>query len=457
MNPISSREMQAVDQNAQYRGVDTLQLMENAGHGVAREIDEQSVAIFAGRGGNGGDGLVAARLLQRRDVTVYLLGGTDFSHPDASWNWKALKGCDVETVVVRDSTDLPDELDAEVAVDAMLGIGVKGEPREPVASAIDLLNASGVRVVSVDVPSGLDPDTGEGHGVAADLVLSLHAPKTGAPGKVVDIGIPKRARTHCGPGDVDLATRRRDPDAHKGQHGKIAVIGGGPFTGAPGLSGLAALHAGADIATIFTPESAATAVASFSPDLIVKRLPGDHLTPEAADTVLDALPGFDAAVLGPGLGRHDDTAEAVRRIAENAETPLVVDADALLPDLDYPEGSVLTPHRGEFRRITDREPTRENAEREAAKRDATLLLKGPVDIITDGDRTKLNDTGNPRMAVGGTGDVLTGITTALIAVSSPFRAAAAAAFLNGEAGDAALSENETFTASEMLNHIRLWR
>lgn len=442
-----------MDRNAAYRGVDTLQLMENAGHGVAREVDEETVAVFAGRGGNGGDALVAARLLQRRDVTAYLLGGTDFSHPDAARNWDALKGCDVETVEIRDSTDLPDAVEAEAALDGILGIGVTGEPREPVRSAIDLLNRSEARVVSIDVPSGVDPDTGEGRGVEPDVVLSLHAPKRGAPGEVVDIGIPSEAWTHCGPGDVHLATKSRAPDAHKGQHGKVAVVAGGPYTGAPGLAGLGALRAGADIAAVFTPESAASTVASFSPDLIVNSLPGDHLDAEGAERVLDALPGFDAAVLGPGLGRHGETREAVHRIAEGAETPLVLDADALLPGLDAPEGSVLTPHRGEFRRIADRDPTRENAERFAERIGATVLLKGPLDVVTDGGRVKLCDAGNPRMAVGGTGDVLTGITGALLAVSEPFRAAAAAAFLNGRAGDDALAEDKTFTASDTLRHV----
>jgi len=429
--------------------------MENAGRATAKEVrdDEESVTVFAGRGGNGGDALVAARLLQRRDVTVYLLGGTRFSQPDAEKNWDTLQQCSVETRVINDSTELPETLEADAAIDGMLGIGVKGEPREPVRSAIHLINAANARTVSIDVPTGLDPDTGEGNGVDADTVLSLHAPKKGAPGKTVDIGMPSKAWTHAGPGDLDLAIRRRNPDAHKGQHGKIGVVGGGPYTGAPALSALAALRTGADLVHIYTPETAADAVASYSPDLIVHDLPGETLSPENVEAALKGIDDLDACVVGPGLGQAEETRDAVETLIAGTDTPLVIDADAIQPHPDLPENSVLTPPRDEFRRLTDAEPSKENVENVAEELGATVLLKAPTDVISDGNLTKLNDTGNPRMAVGGTGDVLTGITAALLAHTDGFRAATTATFLNGRTGDRALEELGNFTATDLLRHI----
>lgn len=452
METITSDEGRAIDLNAEYRGVSTLQLMENAGRAVAEAVEGKSVAVLAGRGGNGGDGLAAARHLQDRDVEVYLMGSGRFSSEDAARNWEALEACPVQASVVRDSSELPERLECDAAVDALLGTGVRGELREPVKSAVELLNSSDCRVTSIDVPTGVDPDTGEGEGVDADEVLSLHAPKVGAPGRPVDIGVPAKAWTHVGPGDVRIAHRARRPGAHKGEHGEIGVVGGGPYTGAPALSASAALEAGADLVRVFVPEEVADVVAGYSPNLIVEGAPGEVLHPCAAELIRERMEGLDTCVVGPGLGSEEETREAVELLLDS-DTPLVVDADGILPDMDVPEGSIVTPHAGEFRRLAGEEASRDLVEQEAERMGTTMLLKGHVDVISNGERTKLCDAGNPGMAIGGTGDILSGIAAALLAEADAFKAAAAAAFVNGWAGDAAREASGDFTALEMLRYV----
>lgn len=471
---ITAERMAAVDRNAAALGVTQRQLMEASGRAVARRVREQAdagdrVAVVAGRGNNGGDGFVTARVLDT-DVTVHLLGRPEsIATDDARANWDALQAAEADTRVVRDSRSL--DLGAPgVVVDAVLGTGVTGAPREPEASAIAAIieaGEAGATVVSVDVPSGLDADSGEAPGAAVepDHVVTFHDVKPGLEGRddvtVADIGIPDAAERFTGPGD--LLALARPAESHKGDFGHVLVVGGGPYAGAPALAGLAALRSGADLATVAVPEVAATAVQSFSPDLIVRPMAGDRLEPSHVDRLLELGDDRDGVVLGPGLGEADDTRNAVTAFLEGYEGRAVIDADALraVPGIDTDATLVCTPHQGELSEMGGpvADDWRERAkavEAYASELGHTLLVKGAYDIVSDGDTTRINRTGNPGMTVGGTGDVLAGATGALLCRLEPVDAAAAAAFANGTAGDRVAERHggeSGLLASDLLDEL----
>ena len=429
-----------MDANCQYFGLLPLQLMENAGAAIAREINASSpgkrIAIVAGRGNNGGDAFAAARHLSGFDVTVYLLGRSrDISTEEARRNWEILERMQRDLREVKDAGDLKlDECD--LIVDGIFGTGVKGRVAGLEAAAIDAINLSGKRVLSVDIPSGL----GTNKVVRADYVVTFHRPKPDLGEEVVvaDIGIPPEAELFVGPGDLRLIGER-SLESHKGDSGRILVIGGGPYTGAPALTALAALRAGADIVTVAAPAKAAKTISCFSPNLIVRELSGEHLSLDDLSSLQDLIASHDVVVMGMGLGRHPDTSDALAGIIPLAQKA-VIDADALLPGL--PLKGILTPHAGEFQRISglslldlDWRARMEPVKGFARERGVSVLLKGKVDLITDGEVMRANTTGNPGMTVGGTGDVLAGIAAAFYARTSAMRAASAAAFVNGRAGD----------------------
>lgn len=464
--------MAAIDRNAAALGVPTRVLMEAAGGAVARTVEEvgsdgDTVAIVCGRGDNGGDGLVAARYLERYDVSVHLVGDpAGIGGQSTADNWQALEASEIDRTIRRDSSEL-DSFDVDLIVDGLLGTGVRGEVREPVASAIEAINATDATVVSVDVPSGIDPDSGAVAGVAvdADRVVTFHAPKPAhadldVPVTVADIGIPTAAERFVGPGDR-LVLDGRDPAAHKGDHGRVLVIGGGPYTGAPALSGLAALRAGGDLAEVATPESAADAVAGYGPDLIVTPLEGDRLSPEHLDALTASIAAADVLAIGPGLGDAEVTIEAARRLIEADVDRVVVDADALaaLPDASPTAEVIATPHAGEFAAMgfqapADWEAATSGVKTAAQELDATVLLKGRYDVASDGETVRVNRTGNPGMTVGGTGDVLTGVVAALAHRARPIEAAAVGAWANGGAGDRCLGEiGEGFLASDVVEAL----
>ncbi|OYR51650.1 bifunctional ADP-dependent NAD(P)H-hydrate dehydratase/NAD(P)H-hydrate epimerase [Halorubrum sp. Ea1] len=465
---ISTERMAAVDANAAALGVPRKQLMESSGNAVAREVravadSGAEVALLCGRGNNGGDAFVAARFLSAYDATVHLLGRPESIRSDiARENWAALDAAEIPTETVTDSADLSLG-DPDVVVDAMLGTGVTGALREPERTAARLANESDATVVAVDVPSGIDADTGEptgagggsdgradaGRRVEADRVVTFHDEKPGlgaldAAVTVADIGIPAAAERYTGPGD--LLALGRDPDSHKGENGEVLVVGGGPYTGAPSLAARAALRAGADLVRVACPETVAREVQGYSADLIVRGLPGGRLGPAHVDRVAELAADNDVVVFGPGLGDDDATLEFVREFLAGYDGRAVVDADALraVPEVDTDATLVCTPHQGELVGMggeTAADPDERAALVRAFAADLghTLLVKGAVDVISDGDgdAVRLNRTGNPGMTVGGTGDVLAGTVGALAAVTDPFRAAAIGAYVNGRAGDAA--------------------
>lgn len=479
---ITSERMAAVDRNAAALGVPTRVLMESSGNAVARAVRDvaepsSTVALVAGRGNNGGDGFVAARFLDDYDVTVSLLGRPENIATDISRaNWDALDSAETSTESVTDSQDL-DLGDPDVIVDGLLGTGVSGEPREPERTAIEQINATDVHVVSIDVPSGLDADTGEAPGacVSADTVVTFHDQKpgladgeTGATWEVVvaDIGIPDAAETFVGPGD--LLSLSRPGDAHKGDFGRVLVVGGGPYTGAPALSAQATLRGGADLAFVLCPDPVADTIQGYAADLIVDDFAGAHFQSEHVDTVLRKVEKFDidVLVLGPGLGDRSDTMTAVEELLAEYDGLGVVDADALqvVPEVETNATLVCTPHQGELRKmggpsVDDWETRADEVTAFAAELGHTILVKGEYDIATDGETTRVNRTGNPGMTVGGTGDVLAGVTAALLATQEPIQAAALGAYVNGLAGDSVVEESGYgLTASDLLPAIprALW-
>ncbi len=472
--PITSREMRALEINAEYYGISALQLMENAGHAVAEEISsrfkpESSVAIFCGLGGNGGDGFAIARHLLSKGfrVSVFLAGRAhDISHEAASKNYRALMSLRQDNIVieVHDSSLIPD-VKADIAVDALLGTGSKGSLRPPIMQFVEEINKIDAFRVAVDVPTGVDADTGEvaGNAVKADMTVTFHLRKRGLEraakhvGQLVvkEIGLPREIRGFIGPGDVLLTQRPRAPAAHKGDHGRLLIVGGSElYTGAPALAALAGLRTGVDLVYVASPAQAAHIISSMSPNLIAIRLKGDHLSPKNLPQLEPYLEIADAVILGPGLGLHRDSSEFANNLVdtvEHAGKPLLLDADGLKAyagsrrPLKTP--SVLTPHSGEYSLLTGRdlpenlEKRMDSVHRAAEELHTIILLKGSMDIISDGRRVKINFTGNPGMTAGGTGDVLSGIVGALLAQKAdPFEAAVAGAFVNGAAGDFAFSK-----------------
>ncbi|GAA0299392.1 NAD(P)H-hydrate dehydratase [Halarchaeum salinum] len=473
---ITAARMAAVDRNAAALDVSTKQLMESSGHALARAVRDvaepgDSVAIVAGRGNNGGDAFVAARFLASDfDVAVSLLGRPETITTDiARENWAALQAAEIETKRVLDSTAL-DLGDPDVVLDGVLGTGVTGALREPERSAIVAANKADATVVSVDVPSGMDADTGDVADVAveADRIVTFHKLKPGLEGRddvtVADIGIPAAAEMFVGPGD--LLSLERDPTAHKGDFGRVMVIGGGPYTGAPALCAQAALRAGADLAYVACPDAIAGEVQGYAADLIVEPFAGECLQPRHVEDLLADAAERDVVIIGPGLGGANDTLDAVRDFLAGYEGTAVVDADALqvVPDVDTDADLICTPHQGELAtmggpRVDDWEERAALVAEFAANLGATILVKGAYDVISDGETTRANRTGNPGMTVGGTGDVLAGITGAMASTQDSAQAAAIAAYANGTAGDAVVEEQGYgLLASDLLGAIptALW-
>ncbi|MFB6171366.1 MAG: NAD(P)H-hydrate dehydratase [Haloarculaceae archaeon] len=449
---ITADEMAVVDANAAALGVPRKQLMESSGNAVARVVREHvdpgaSVAVVCGRGNNGGDGFVAARFLDDFDVTVHLLGRPETVATEiARENWTALERAAVDARSVGDSRDL--DLGApDLVVDAMLGTGITGALREPEATAARRVNETDATVVAVDVPSGVDADTGEAApgAVEADHVVTFHDAKPGlddvaAEVIVADIGIPAAAELFVERGDLQRLTR--DPQSHKGDNGEVLVVGGGPYTGAPALASHAALRAGADLVRVACPDRVARELQGYSENFIVRPFEGDHLAPTAVEALLALAADHDAVVFGPGLGDHEETLDAVEQFLGAYEGVAVVDADALqaVPRVQTDATLVCTPHQGELVKMGGEtsDGWRERADAVAsfaADLGHVLLVKGAYDVVSDGERTRVNRTGNPGMTVGGTGDVLAGVTGALACLLDPLDAAAVAAYANGRAGD----------------------
>ncbi len=462
--------MRAIDRWAiAEQGVPSLDLMEHAGIGVARAVEQLApdglVTVLCGKGNNGGDGLVAARLLREagREVDVLTAGPPDELKGDARENLLRLPG--------EPPVQLRPVRDCAAIVDALLGTGFAGEPRGAIAEAIDAANACGVPVVSVDVPSGVDASTGVvcARAVRAAITVTFHAAKPGLwihPGKAhagevrtLDIGIPRGAPTAAGIGLIESAVLsllpHRAAASTKFSSGHVLVAGGSRgLTGAPRMAAHAAMRAGGGYVTACVPASAQTILATGGlPELMTRGLPEEDgaLAGAGVDAVLEAAQRGGALALGPGLGRGSGAFAFARELARRAPIATVIDADGLnahagrLGDLAAREAStVLTPHAGELGRLL--ELSSEEIERERLRHvraaaelaQAVVVLKGDDTLVADptgAGVVAVSVGGSPALATAGTGDVLTGVIAALLAQGLPaFAAAAAGVQLHAAAG-----------------------
>ncbi len=442
-------EMRAVDAWAiEDQGVPSIELMERAGEGLARVTAAAArpgpVRVVVGKGNNGGDGLVVARLLREdgHEVDVLAAGSLDELGGDPLANLQRLPGAPPEPFD-------PARLDGSgVIVDALLGTGFQGVPRDPVAGASAAINAQDAPVVACDVPSGVDASTGEveGEAVRAAATATFHGPKVGlyvSPGKdhagrveTVEIGIPRGAPRAERAGLISARVRElyphRERSGSKFVSGVVVVAGGSMgLTGAPTMTARSAQRAGAGYVQVAVPQAVQPAVDLRLLEQMSRGLPdaGGFHTPAGVEVVEEMAERAGAVVLGPGLGRDEGAQEFARGVARAVEAPLLVDADGLNAHAEQLEllrertaPTILTPHEGELGRLLGR-PTdavahhRLACAREAAERSgAVVLLKGDDTIVAlPGGEVAVNPTGSAALATAGTGDVLSGLIGALLA------------------------------------------
>jgi NAD(P)H-hydrate epimerase len=429
------------------------ELMERAGTAVAEFVLRNfpgRVTVVCGRGNNGGDGRICARVLQEAGRETTIVDGVgDLGQPD-------------------------------VIVDALLGIGLREEPREDAARMIELVNASGRPVIAVDVPSGVDASTGEVAGIAVNAVatVTFGAAKVGlavSPGRlhagsvaVAPLGLRPREHEHAlVPASALLDVPRKSTGSTKYSAGSVLIVGGSRgLTGAPMLSALAAFRADAGYVAVAAPESTLPVLESVLLEVVKRPLPEDtagRLLPRAADSILEAAEKASAVAIGPGLGRSDGTVELVRILLERLQLPVVLDADALweLEPFARAAPTVLTPHTGELARLLGTESHEVDAHRlqsvrrAASRFGAVVLLKGPDTLVASPREGVLVAAyGTPALATAGSGDVLTGVIAAFLAKGMEAKlAAATGAVAHGIAAEL-VEPQRGVVATDLLPELR---
>lgn len=504
---LTAEEMRRVDQTAiKDLGIPGVVLMENAGLRVLEAIREiighprgKKVVIFAGKGNNGGDGFVVARHLLNEGSEVKVLLFADICEitGDAKVNLNILQSMGQKIF----SINSPNSLNivrlavtyTDLVVDAIFGTGFKGRVPEHHANVIDIINASEKPVVSVDIPSGLEANTGRVNGAcvrAASTVTFAYAkigllvrqgPEYTGKLTVADISIPPDMAARQGIKRF-LVTREiirkiipaRDPEGHKGTYGRVLVVGGSQgLSGAAVLAGNAALRAGAGLVTLAAPAGLHDILEVKLTEVMTRPLPeseGCSIGIEALKDVREMLMSVDVLALGPGLSTREQTVEFVRQLLPGLERPTVIDADGLNA-LEGKPGIIknckapliLTPHPGEMARLMgikteEVQNNRIEVSLEAARElEAVIVLKGNRTVIAHPDGTLfINPTGNPGMASGGTGDVLTGIIAGLLGQGlPPLDAAVAGVYFHGLAGDlaAAAKGMMSLVAGDLLDYL----
>jgi len=504
---VTAAEMQQMDgETIRSFGIPGRVLMENAGRGVTRILFDKfpatagrRIAILAGRGNNGGDGFVVARYAAQRGlaVVVYLLSRADRVAGDARANLDLLGPLEVPVVEIPDGQSLMDRKTAmahhNIWVDAVFGTGLNSDIRGHYRDAINLINGFDRPVLAVDIPSGINADNGQicGTCIRADATVTFAFPKIGHtvfPGKeyagsleIIDIGIPPyiadtvapRQRLTT-PEDVTRNLVHRTPDAHKGDTGHLLVIAGSTGkTGAAVMTCEAAMRTGAGLVSLGAPASLNAVLETMLVEVMTAPLSETEagaLSQKAGDQIERLLQGKRCLAIGPGLGTDTDTGQLVHRLIDGCDIPLVIDADGLnllagrtelFEKLKTP--AVLTPHPGEMARLTGLSTAEVQRDRVGCARDfsaatgAIVVLKGAATVIAVPDgKVHVNPTGNPGMASGGMGDVLTGIIAGLITQGyAPEMSAVAGVYLHGAAADALASSGTPvgYLASELLDQV----
>ena len=505
MKITTAAEMREIDRASTEKfGVPSLTLMENAGSAVAQFILErfktaERIAVVCGKGNNGGDGLVAVRKLHRagRVVEVLLLVSPSELKGDAATMFEQLP---VRPIVVQTVQELQAESarsleNCDVIVDAVLGTGFKPPVEGLYAEAIAAMNSSGKAIVAVDIPSGADsdamtPQSGEGI-VRADAIVTFTAPRpahvfgelTRGPVLVAPIGSPDAAIESKLKLEVttahDLAEflAPRPMDSNKGLYGHVLIVGGSlGKSGAAAMAGMAALRAGVGLVTVATAKSSLPNVAGFAAELMTEPLPetdtgGIGVASVKSGELQQLASTMTVVAIGPGIGRHPETVEFVHEAVRTLKCPLVIDADGLnafdgkTALLDGSQRAlVLTPHPGEMGRLAGISTKAVQADRLnvartfAREHRLVLVLKGNLTIITLPDGTAwVNPTGNPGMATGGTGDILTGMTAGILGQmpNDAARAAVVAVYLHGLAGNVAAETmgEHSLVATDLLSGL----
>jgi len=508
MKLVTAEQIRRIDRETiDNYGIPGPELMENAGRGIAERIAasimkdraDATVAIICGKGNNGGDGYVVARYLAQAgaDLTVYFLGPLDKLTDDARLNYERAKETGLVMHEIDAIGDLPDQLPADYLVEGMFGTGFEGAPRGLTGELIEYINSQTDKtVIAIDLPSGLNADTGthEGAVIRADYTFSLALPKFGlfvSPGRelagdvqVVPIGVPDEVLTKFDL-PVELVTSTtianhlpaRPADGHKGTFGKLLVVAGSfGMTGAAALAGKAAYRSGCGLVKIGCPRTVLPIIASLVIEATTHPLPDVAKKGVLAVRGLGEIRGLaaehDALALGPGIGRHRETSELIRRLVSKLRVPAVIDADAInafdghTDALINREGDaplVLTPHPGEFKRLTGVEVPTGIQDRlgvalaAARKLKCVVVLKGSPTLVADpAGACYLNPTGNNGMACGGTGDVLTGSIGSFLAQGmTAIDAAVGGVFVHGLAGDFAAADlgARCMTATDMLDYL----
>src|SRR5437870_2418453 len=501
MRVLNSTQMRDADRRTiEEIGIPSLVLMENAGRqavaameAVYTDLLDRQIAVLCGRGNNGGDGCVVARTLVQRgaDVSVFLLGRVADVRGDARTNLEILGRLGVTVVEVADSQawelHFSEVSDCSLIIDAVFGTGLNAPISGFIESVVADVNASGIPIVSIDIPSGLSADSAEpiGPSMHASLTVTLAAPKLPLvlpPGEahagsivIADIGVPSAVIEGLDGPRISLLTRSsmrdlvapRAPDAHKGDYGHVLIVAGSRGkTGAAHLAAVGALRSGAGLVTVATPARCQATLASMGPEYMTEALAEDDdgLAAEGVERVLEMA-------RGPGLGQTARAREFVQQLVDRASMPLVVDADGLNafagdPDrLTGREGRdvIITPHPGEMARLVGMSTDEVQASRLDIARNFAVahhvyvVLKGHRTLIaTPDEQVFINPTGNPGMATGGTGDVLTGMIAAWLAQLLDAEAACKlAVYLHGMAGDLAeADEGEVaMTSADLAGHL----
>jgi ADP-dependent NAD(P)H-hydrate dehydratase / NAD(P)H-hydrate epimerase len=502
MKIVTAAEMRETDRATSERfGVPSAILMENAGAAVAELVlshypSAKTVGVICGKGNNGGDGFVAARKLQAagREVRLLLLAASSELQGDAAEMFRKLS---LAPVVARSSQELKSEqargvFDSDVRLDAILGTGFRPPVSGLYAEAIALLNAGHAPVIAVDIPSGADADVmGEQTGAVAraDAIVTFTAPRpahvfgglTPGPTMIAPIGSPDEAIVLSS--QLSLTTVRdftpliapRPPASNKGNFGHVLVIGGAVGkAGSVAMAGMAALRVGAGLSTVATPRSVLATVAGFHPEVMTEPL---EETAEGAIARI-ALARIDKFVvgktvlaIGPGISRVPETSEIVRAIVAKYQIPLVLDADGLNAfegQADTLNGKgrslIITPHPGEMARLLGSNAAAVQRDRIhlarsfAHEHDLIVVLKGHRTLIAlPNGEVSVNTTGNPGMATGGTGDILTGMIAGFIAQNTDriVEAVMAAVYLHGLAGDVARESvgEQSLVATDLLRAL----